>query len=84
MVLAKNQTWDQYGNLLYEEIVETTYPPLDGYQIVATLNAVLGIWTLEDAANVAGVNADHLISEAQAWSVAAQISDTHNSDESEI
>lgn len=68
MVIVKNQTWDQFGNLLYEEEVETSYPPLYGYQVVCALNAALGIWTVEDAANAAGVNGEHLIEEVLAWS----------------
>ena len=46
--------------------------PLDAVGVVATLNAVLGVWSLSDAANVAGVTPDDLIREAQAWSVGAQ------------
>ena len=45
---------------------------LDKIGVVATLNAVLGVWSLSDAANVAGVTPDDLIREAQAWSVGAQ------------
>jgi hypothetical protein len=46
--------------------------PLDQIGVVATLNAVLGVWSLSDAANVAGVTPDDLIREAQAWAVAQQ------------
>jgi hypothetical protein len=46
--------------------------PLDAVGVVATLNAVLGVWSLSDAANVAGVTPDDLIREAQAWAIAQQ------------
>jgi hypothetical protein len=56
------------------EIVEVTdvHNPLDTNGVIATLNAVLGVWSLSDAANVAGVTPDDLIREAQAWAVAQQ------------
>lgn len=38
--------------------------------VIATLNAVLGLWSLSDAANVAGVTEAELIHEAQAWAAA--------------
>ena len=44
--------------------------PLDPIGVIATLNAVLGIWTLRDAANAAGVTPDDLIREAQSWAAA--------------
>ena len=46
------------------------HAPLDPIGVTATLNAVLGIWSLEDAANAAGVTPDDLIREAQAWAAA--------------
>lgn len=46
------------------------HAPLDPIGVMATLNAVLGIWSLEDAANAAGVTPDDLIREAQAWAAA--------------
>lgn len=46
------------------------FGPLDPSGVIATLNAVLGIWTLEDAANAAGLTPDDLIREAQAWAAA--------------
>jgi hypothetical protein len=67
MVLVKNQTWDTNGNLLFEEEIEVPYPSLSGYQVMAALNAALGIWSLEDASNVAGVSAEHLEAEVLAW-----------------
>lgn len=44
--------------------------PLQGVALVATLNAVLGLWTLTDAANIAQVPQSALIAEAQAWAAA--------------
>ena len=45
------------------------HAPLDTLGVMATLNAVLGIWTLQDAANAAGLTPDDLIREAQAWAI---------------
>jgi hypothetical protein len=74
MVVVRNQTWDIFGNLLKEEIVEdqSNHVPLDGFGVIATLNAVLGIWTLGDAANAVGLTEQDLIAEAQGWAVAAK------------
>jgi len=44
--------------------------PLDTAGVIATLNAVLGIWDIEDAANAVGLTPDDLIREAQAWAAA--------------
>lgn len=41
--------------------------PLDRIGVIATLNAVLGVWTLTDAANAAGVTPQQLIDEAEGW-----------------
>lgn len=38
--------------------------------VIATLNAVLGVWPLADAANAAGVSEQALIDEATAWALA--------------
>ena len=46
------------------------HTPLDTLGVMATLNAVLGIWSLQDAANAAGLTPDDLIREAQAWAAA--------------
>ena len=71
MVVMRNQTWDVFGNLLKEEIVEEqqNHVSLDVFGVIATLNAVLGIWTLEDAANAVGLSEQDLVAEAQAWAV---------------
>lgn len=47
-------------------------PPLEGTALVATLNAVLGVWSLQDAANIAQLPEQALIDEAQAWAAAQQ------------
>jgi len=73
MPLVNNQSWDADGNLTHDEWTDVPYSPLTGHQITATLNAVLGVWPLSDAANAAGVSADHLIAEAQAWAAAQEI-----------
>ena len=71
MVVVKNQTWDRFGNLLFEEVFEVpnTHTPLDSIGVMATLNAVLGVWSLADAANAVGLTEQDLVNEAQAWSV---------------
>lgn len=46
--------------------------PLNEFGVIATLNAVLGLWTLQDAANSVGLTEQDLINEAQAWAVGAQ------------
>lgn len=71
MPLVNNQEWNAQGELIRDEWVEEPYLPLNGHQVVATLNAVLGVWALADAAHVAGVPIEHLIAEAEAWAVVA-------------
>ena len=63
---------DGNGNVLASGSEQVPYERLDGYQVVATLNAVLGIWTLADAVNAAGVTEEHLIAEALAWAAAQE------------
>ena len=70
MPLVNNQSWDSNGNLINDEWLNIPYIALEGHQVSATLNAVLGVWTLSDAANAAGVEPEHLIAEAEAWAVA--------------
>jgi hypothetical protein len=67
MPIVNNQTWNAHGDLIHDEWVDVPYEPLAGHQVIATLNAVLGLWTLTDAANAAGVTEEHLIAEALAW-----------------
>ena len=56
------------------EIVEVVdaHSPLDRLGVIATLNAVLGVWSLTDAANAVGLSEQDLINEAQAWAIGAQ------------
>ena len=63
---------DGQGNVIASGSETVPYSPLQGHQVVATLNAVLGLWTLADAANAAGVEPEHLIAEAQAWAAAQE------------
>lgn len=61
------------GVLLGVEEIELPDPvqqplPTDG--VIATLNAVLGLWTLQDAANASGYTEEQLVAEAQAWAAA--------------
>lgn len=46
--------------------------PLEGTPLVATLNAVLGLWSLQDAANIAQLPEQALIAEAEAWAAAGE------------
>jgi len=46
------------------------HTPLDTAGVIATLNAVLGIWDIQDAANAVGLTPQDLINEAQAWAAA--------------
>jgi len=70
-MIRRLEEQDGCGNILAIYEWHEPWPPLEGIGIVATLNACLGIWTLNDAANVAGASQDHLIAEAQAWAVAS-------------
>jgi len=55
------------------EIVEVpnVHNPLDRLGVMATLNAVLGVWSVADAANAVGLSEQDLINEAQAWAIAS-------------
>lgn len=61
---------DPNGDTLVYETPDPPFAPLDPIGVMATLNAVLGTWTLQDAANAAGVTPDDLIREAQSWAAA--------------
>jgi hypothetical protein len=50
--------------------VPMTAQPMLPYEVIAVLNAVLGLWTLQDAANAIGRMPEDLIAEAQAWAAA--------------
>jgi hypothetical protein len=45
--------------------------PMLAYEVCAVLNVVLGIWSLEDAANAIRRLPEDLVAEAQAWAVAS-------------
>jgi hypothetical protein len=47
--------------------------PLDFNGASAALNVVLGLWPIEDAANIAGVSEDNLITEALGWAAAKEL-----------
>lgn len=47
--------------------------PLDAVGVMATLNVVLELWTLEDAANAVGLQPEDLIAEAEAWAAARDL-----------
>lgn len=76
--------WDPDGRvveqrpLTVDEIAALTPPPqpLDPVGALATLLAVTGALSVEDAANAVGLAPNQLVEEAQAWAVAAQSSDT--------
>jgi len=51
------------------------HSPLDINGVMATLNAVLGIWSVEDAANAVGLTPQDLVHEAQAWALGAANAD---------
>ena len=67
--IVNNQSWDCDGNLVSDEWFDLPYEPLDSIGVMATLNCVLGLWSLTDAANAANCEPDHLISEAQSWAM---------------
>lgn len=59
------------NNIVHEEDVPNPKPqPLDGVGALATLLAVVGSVTVEDAANAVGLRPQDLINEAQAWAAA--------------
>jgi hypothetical protein len=68
MTVAHYRTVD--GQMLTFEQPDPPRAPLDAAGVMATLNAVLGIWPVEDAANAVGLTPDDLVAEAQAWAVA--------------
>lgn len=63
---------NENGDILNMVDIEVSQSPLEGIALVATLNAVIGIWSLPDAANIAGLTEQDLINEALAWGVAQE------------
>ena len=65
--------WNSDGTLdRVEEIPDPPQMPLEGTPLAATLNAVLGLWTLQQAANIAQLPPEALVAEAHAWAVAGE------------
>ena len=58
------------GVLVSVEETPDIHTPLNTEGVIATLNAVLGLWTVEDAANAVGLTPADLVAEAQAWALA--------------
>lgn len=52
-----------------DEVRQYGPQPLDTLGVFATLNAVLGVWSLDDASNAVGLTPQDLITEAEAWAV---------------
>lgn len=59
------------------EVVETddVHEPLQGIQLVAALNAALGVWSVTDAANISGASAEQLEKEVLSWAAAMELND---------
>lgn len=57
-------------NIVSIDEVAEPQSPLEVSGVIATLNAVLGIWTLEQAAAAVHLAPDALVREAQAWAAA--------------
>jgi len=60
------------GVLVSVEETPDIHTPLNTVGVIATLNAVLGVWSLQDAANAVGLTPADLVAEAQAWAAAQQ------------
>lgn len=56
-----------------DEIQQFAQKPLDINGVFATLNAVLGVWSLQDAANAVGLPPEALVTEAESWAVAGDV-----------
>lgn len=62
------------NNVIEEhEVPDPPRQPLDAAGVAATLNAVLGLWPLTDAANAVGLTPDDLVAEAEAWQAAREM-----------
>lgn len=67
-------TWAEDGTMLTTEAltgleIVPAFPPLDDAGALATLLAVNGVITVQEAANVEHVPVEHIIHEALAWSL---------------
>ena len=63
---------DPNGKTVTWETPDPPAPPLDPTGVIATLNVVLGLWPIEDAANAVGLVPADLVAEAEAWAVAQE------------
>lgn len=70
----KHAIQDPDGNVTIIDIDDVPRPLSDA-GVMATLNVVLGIWPLDDAANAVGLSPDDLINEALAWGAAQSMFD---------
>lgn len=76
---AKLYQREEQGVIVFEramtddEIRQYGPQPLDTNGVIATLNAVLGVWSLQDAANAVGLTPQDLITEAESWAVAGDV-----------
>lgn len=60
------------GIQIVGELPDPAPSPLDTTGVIATLNAVLGVWPLDDAANAVGLTPQDLVNEAEGWAAAGQ------------
>lgn len=70
--LTQNMAWDEQGQPYGVDVV-IPYWELDAAGVAVTLLVVKGVLTLEEGANILHLAQDHLVAEAEAWSVAGSI-----------
>ena len=58
------------NNIVEIEEIADVQVALNTEGVIATLNVVLGLWPIEDAANAVGLMPADLIAEAEAWAAA--------------
>jgi hypothetical protein len=63
-----------------EITVEDVHMPLNEFGVIATLLAVGGVLSVEDAANAFGLTTNNLIAEAQSWAAAQLINEAQDGD----
>ena len=69
----RHEIYDSTGLIYVGELPDPPRSPLDAHGVAATLNAVLGMWPLDDAANAVGLAPEQLVAEAEAWAVAQEV-----------
>jgi hypothetical protein len=69
---TQNMAWDENGQPYAVDVV-IPYWELDAAGVAVTLLVVKGVLTLEEGANILHLAQDHLVAEAEAWSVAGSI-----------